>query len=84
MKKKKRTKRPYPIRKYTVQAELSNLQLAKAKSALRLQIFARDEKVGEIEVGRGSLYWYGAHRQRSKRIGWGLFAEMMDELAYRR
>jgi len=82
MKNNVRGKRSIAIRKYRVQAELSNLQLAKAKSALRLKIFARGEKVGEIEVGRGSLYWYGAHRQRSKRIGWGVFAEMMDKLAY--
>jgi hypothetical protein len=83
MKKNGRASRLPANRKYRVQAEISNLQLAKAKSALRLRIFARGEKVGEVEVGRGSLYWYGVHRQRSKRIGWGLFAEMMDKLAYR-
>jgi hypothetical protein len=33
-------------------------------------------------MGRGSLYWWGAHRQKEKRIGWGKFAEMMDESAY--
>jgi len=69
-------------RKYTVRAELDNFQLAKAKSALRLLIYSRGEKVGEVQIGRGSLYWWGARRQKEKRVGWGRFAEMMDELAY--
>ena len=69
-------------RKYIVRAELDNFQLAKAKSALKLLIYRRGEKVGELQMGRGSLYWWGARRQKEKRIGWGRFAEMMDELAY--
>ena len=71
-----------PTRKYRVRAELDNFDLAKAKSALKLQIYTRGEKVGELQMGRGSLYWWGAHRQLEKRISWGRFAEMMDKLAY--
>lgn len=67
---------------FSVRAELDNFQLAKAKSALKLQIYSRGEKVGELQVGRGSLYWWGARRQREKRIRWRRFAEMMNELAY--
>jgi hypothetical protein len=70
------------VKKYNVHAELSNFRLARAKSALRLQIYDKGTKVGELEVGRGSLYWHGAHRHRSKRIDWGQFAAKMDELAY--
>ena len=69
-------------KKYKVRAELDNFQLAKAKSALRLQIYRRDEKVGELEIGRGSLYWWGAQRQKERRITWDQFTDMMDELAY--
>jgi hypothetical protein len=69
-------------RRYQVRAELTNFELAKAKSALRLQIYSRGEKVGELQMGRGSLYWWGVHRQKEKRIRWGNFAEMMDRLAY--
>ena len=58
------------------------MELVKAKSALRLEVFADKEKLGELEVGRGSIYWRGANRQSSKRIDWSRFAEMMDELAY--
>ena len=69
-------------RKYEVKAEIENFTLTKAKSALKLEIYCREEKLGELQVGRGSLYWWGAHRQKEKRVSWGRFAQMMDELAY--
>ena len=74
-----KTKKP---RRHAVHAELTNVELVKAKSALRLQIFAQKEKLGEIQIGRGSIYWWGANRQKNKRIDWSKFARMMDELAY--
>jgi hypothetical protein len=69
-------------RKHQVRAELTNVELVKAKSALKLEVFASKEKLGELEVGRGSIYWRGANRQTKKRVNWTRFAEMMDELAY--
>jgi hypothetical protein len=69
-------------RTYEVKAEIANATLAKAKSALTLQIYRRHIKLGEIQIGRGSLFWAGARRQSAKRIHWGRFAEMMDRLAY--
>jgi hypothetical protein len=68
--------------KHEVKAGLSNFDLAKAGSSLNLQIYANKEKIGELEVGRGSLYWYGRGRHKSKRINWTKFADMMDRLAY--
>ena len=41
----------------------------------------RHPVLGELEIGRGALYWTGRNRQKSKRISWTRFAEMMDELA---
>ncbi len=75
-------KKKVSMKRYKVSAELDNFQLAKAKSALRLIISSRGEKVGELQIGQGSLYWWGAHRQKEKRIRWGKFAAMMDRLAY--
>lgn len=72
------------IRKHEVRATVSNVELVRAKSSLRLEIFAERKKLGEIEIGRGSIYWWGANKQRSKRIDWTRFADMMDELAYGR
>jgi hypothetical protein len=82
--KRKQTKRRKSTveRKYEVKAEIANFTLAKAKSALTLQIYRRNEKLGELQVGRGSLYWWGANRQNEKRVPWGRFAEMMNKLAY--
>jgi hypothetical protein len=80
--KAKRVRKVESVRKFEVRAKLSNFHLAKAKSALRLQIYARGIKAGELQVGRGSLYWSGHNRKHAKRIAWGRFAEMMDHLAY--
>lgn len=79
--KRKRAAKSLP-HTYEVKAEISNATLAKAKSALTLQIYRKDLKLGELQIGRGSLFWAGARRQSAKRIHWGRFAEMMDRLAY--
>jgi hypothetical protein len=76
-----KSKKP-STRKHEVKAELANFHLAKAKSALKLEIYSRGEKVGEIQLGRGSLYWWGKQRHLSKRINWERFTEMMNQLAY--
>jgi hypothetical protein len=52
------------------------------ESALKLEIYSRREKLGQLEIGRGSLYWTGAHRQIEKRLNWGKVAQMLDDLAY--
>ena len=78
---KKRNKH-LSARKFEVKAALANSTLAKAKSALTLQIYSKKEQIGEIEIGRGSLYWRGGRRQIAKRVNWERFAEMMDRLAY--
>jgi hypothetical protein len=69
-------------RVHTVKAALNVHRLSKAGSSLTLQIFAHEEKIGEIELGRGSLFWRGGKRKSRKKIGWTQFAEMMDRLAY--
>jgi len=80
---KRTTAKPKPVvRVHEVRAELTNVELVKAKSALKLEVFVRREKLGELEVGRGSIYWRGANRHLRKRIDWSRFAEMMDSLAY--
>ena len=41
---------------FEVKAALVNSTLAKAKSALTLEIYSKKEKIGQLEIGRGSLY----------------------------
>jgi hypothetical protein len=70
------------IKKHTVKASFHVPALSKAGTSLNLEIFASEQKLGELIIGRGSLFWYGKKRQKSKRIDWTKFAEMMDRLAY--
>jgi hypothetical protein len=69
-------------RKHEVRAAIRNVELVKAKSSLTLAIYADARKIGQLQIGRGSLYWWGGKRRLSKRISWSRFAEMMDRLAY--
>lgn len=77
-----RKNRPKREKKHHVKAVLQVPELAKATSSLDMEIFASRQKIGEIVIGRGSLYWYGKGRQKRKRIAWDRFAAMMDKLAY--
>jgi hypothetical protein len=70
------------IRVHSVAATLRNFDLPKAKSAIRLEVFAATHKLGQLEIGRGGLYWWGHKRVRSKRIDWSRFAAMMNKEAY--
>jgi hypothetical protein len=69
-------------KRFAVRTTLENVNLAKAGSALTLLISSRGEKLGEMQIGRGSLFWWGANRKRRKRIAWSKFSEMMNMLAY--
>jgi hypothetical protein len=69
-------------RKHEVSATLDNFQLAKAGSALTLVITSRKEKIGEIHLGRGSIFWWGKNRKVVRRIGWKKFTDAMNHLAY--
>ena len=60
------------------------MELVRDRYSIELEIFASKEKIGTLEIGRGSLFWYGRSRHKSKRIAWSRFADMMDELAYRK
>lgn len=73
-----------PARKHAVYANLNVPELTKAGSGLELYIYARGEKLGEVEIGRGGFYWKGGRRHRRRRISWTDFAAKMNELAYGR
>jgi hypothetical protein len=75
-------KKKRAIRVHAVKATINNFELTKAGTSTRLEIYASEQKLGELEVGRGSFYWTGRNRQKSKRLNWSKFAEMMDKLAY--
>jgi hypothetical protein len=70
------------LKKHSVRANLHVVELTRAGSSLDLEIYADNEKIGTMIIGRGSLSWKGGKRQIIKRISWSRFAEMMDQLAY--
>lgn len=69
-------------RVHSVSAELENFRLAKARRALTLVIKSKGEKIGEMHLGSGSIFWWGRHRKEYARLTWGKFAEIMNEIAY--
>ena len=75
-------KKKLVIKKHSVKVSLQVVELTKAGTAMTLEVFGENEKLGTITVGRGSLYWTGGGRQISKRVTWSRFAAMMDDLAY--
>jgi len=70
-------------RKHQVRASLSIVELTKAGTSLELQVYANREKIGSLEIGRGSITWRGGKRQKEKRLTWSQFAQHMDSWAYR-
>jgi hypothetical protein len=69
-------------KKHTVKANVQILDLTKAGSSIDFEIFANEEKIGTIILGRGSLTWYGRNRKSGKSFSWSEFAELMDARAY--
>ena len=76
------TRKKKTVRKHKVTARVQILDLTKAGSSMEFDIYAQDEKIGTIVIGRGSLTWRGGRRQRDKRLSWSQFAELMDRHAY--
>ncbi|HET9683458.1 MAG TPA: hypothetical protein VFP15_05100 [Gemmatimonadaceae bacterium] len=79
---KRRVAKPRAERKHAVRGMMRVHEFTKAGTSLNLEISAAGEKIGELEIGRGGLYWWGGHRQKRKRLSWTRFAELMDSLAY--
>ncbi len=73
---------PPPPKKHSVHARLNVPELTKAGTSLTLEIYAGEEKIGTLIIGRGSLFWRGGKRQKQKQIEWTRFAELMDGLTY--
>ena len=76
------TRNKEPVRKHRVTAQVQILDLTKAGSSMEFEIYASEEKIGTIVIGRGSLTWRGGRRQREKRPSGSKFAELMDGYSY--
>ena len=70
------------VRKHAVRASIQVQELSKAGTSIEFEIYASNEKIGTLVIGRGSLTWRGGRRQKEKTISWTRFAEMMDDITY--
>ncbi|PYR80476.1 MAG: hypothetical protein DMF87_08740 [Acidobacteria bacterium] len=68
--------------RFKVEATLHNVELVRAGSSVRLQVFRRGEKLGDLQIGRGSIFWWGAKRKNRKRLRWDTVADQFNRLAY--
>lgn len=67
-------------KKHSVTAVMQFLELSKTGSSVLFEIACNGERLGTLEVGRGSLIWKGKNRKKAKRLGWTRFARHMETL----
>lgn len=82
MPKKKTTSRKKPKPVHRVTGNLNLVELTKAGSALTLEVYQTNYKLGTIVIGQGSLSWLGHNRRLEKEWSWSAFAKLMDREAY--
>ncbi len=82
MAKRSRRSNAVQAKRHTLRLGLEVKEITRAGSALSLRIYAKKAKIGEMLIGHGRLFWYGARRQRRQHISWTHFSKMMDQLAY--
>jgi hypothetical protein len=66
-------------RKHSVRADLQIMELSKSGTSITLEIFADEEKLGTLIIGRGSMTWYGRKWHNGRRLSWPAFAAKMDD-----
>jgi hypothetical protein len=69
-------------RKHAVNAKLQILDMTRAGSSLNLKIYAEGKKLGEIELGRGSITWFRRNARTGKPLSWTKFADIMNAATY--
>lgn len=63
---------------HTTSAIVQILDLTRAGSSIELEMFSKGEKLGTLNIGRGSFIWYPKHSKKNHvRLDWTAFAEIM-------
>lgn len=55
------------------------MELSKSGTSITLEIFADEEKLGTLVIGRGSMTWFGRKWHNGRRLSWPAFAAKMDD-----
>ena len=66
-------------KKHSVKASLQILELTKAGSAIKLDVYSGATKLGTVRIGHGSIGWKPVNRQSFVSIDWSSFAKLMDD-----
>jgi len=64
---------------HTVDVSMQAFNLSKAGTAITLEIYDNDQKLGEIEIGKGSFGWKSANQQDFIRKNWTSFYKFLEE-----
>jgi hypothetical protein len=68
--------------KHLVKANIQIHELSKAGASMSFDLFADDQKLGHMVIGRGTITWYGKNRKQGRELNWTKFAKLMDEACY--
>ncbi|MBP6390410.1 MAG: hypothetical protein KA352_05930 [Flavobacteriales bacterium] len=64
-------------RSHRVDVKLQAFELTKAGTALKINIYEKDKKIGELQIGRGSLTWWARNAKKPTSMTWSEFAKVM-------
>jgi len=66
------------IKVHTASAKIQILDLTRAGSSIELEMSYKGEKLGTLNIGRGSFIWHPKHSKKNHvRLDWTAFAEIM-------
>lgn len=71
-------------RRHDVKVDFKNrLDLTIAGSSLSIYVRDQGRRLGVIEVGQGSIIWWGRNKKIGKRIGWNELAKLLENASGR-
>ena len=66
-------------KKHSVKANLQVMELTRTGSAITLEVFCDESKIGTIEIGQGSFGWRPAKWKSFKKRNWSDFEAFMRQ-----
>ncbi|MGE4504093.1 MAG: hypothetical protein AB7D51_02000 [Desulfovibrionaceae bacterium] len=63
---------------HRVSAKMKDISLARAGSAVDMQIYGDDHLLGHIIIGKGTFRWRKAKQQKNKTMNWTRFFQFLE------
>ena len=60
-----------------------DLELSRAGNGILIEVTDEGQRLGSIEIGHGSMIWWGRGKQLGKRIWWGGVAKLLEDASGR-